>query len=133
MAYITVNDAAEAFQQAYQSRPLTKAAEFGSQPAPQRVPIAKSATLILKEAAAAVKPTDKFDVFLSHCLRDAEKILGVKAYIERQGLSVYVDWIDDPQLDRANVTAATADRLRVRMEMSLVMLFATSDNSPNSK
>jgi hypothetical protein len=40
--------------------------------------------------------TAKFDVFLSHCVRDARAIEGVKTLLSRTGLSVYVDWIDDP-------------------------------------
>lgn len=96
-------------------------------------PLQKTASVILKEAAAKFKATDTYDVFLSHCLKDADKILGVKAYIEEQGFSVYVDWIEDPQLDRGNVTPATADQLRARMSACASMVFATSENSPNSK
>ena len=36
-----------------------------------------------------------FDVFLSHSLRDALLIVGLKRLLEADGLSVYVDWISD--------------------------------------
>lgn len=60
-------------------------------------------------------------------------IAGVKAYLESQGQSVYVDWMDDPQLDRSRVTPATANLLRARMRSSESMLYATSETSPSSK
>ena len=40
-----------------------------------------------------------FDVFLSHSTNEAEDILlGVKMFLEDEGLSVYVDKYTDPQL-----------------------------------
>lgn len=94
---------------------------------------AKSAGTILKEDTANVPTTRTFDVFLSHSIKDSEVILGVKIVLEGQGLSVYVDWIEDPQLDRANVTPETAERLRTRMKQSKSLIYAHSNNSPDSK
>ncbi len=48
-------------------------------------------------------------LFLSHSTSDAEIILGVKGVLEDYGKTVYVDWLEDPQLDRRNVTAASAE------------------------
>jgi len=116
MAYLTISDTEGALQRTQARRQ-----------------IAKAATVVLKESASAFRSTDSFDVFLSHCLKDADKVLGVKAYLEEQHLKVYVDWIEDPQLDRGKVTPATADHLRTRMAACASMIFATSDNSPDSK
>ncbi len=77
--------------------------------------------------------TKRFDIFLSHSIADAEVILGVKELLESQGLSVYVDWVVDPQMDRRNVTPATAARLRERMNHCGYLLYATSQSSSNSK
>lgn len=74
-----------------------------------------------------------FDVFISHSYEDADVIAGVKAIIERSGLSAYVDWIEDAQLDRSQVSSATADQLRKRMDKCRFLLFATSNASPRSK
>lgn len=93
----------------------------------------KSAGAILKEEASNVSPTRTFDVFLSHSIKDSEVSLGVKVVLEQQGLSVYVDWIEDPQLDREDVTPQTADRLRTRMKQSKSLIYAHSNNSPASK
>jgi hypothetical protein len=90
------------------------------------------ANLRLRESARA--PTsDSFDVFLSHAHLDAQEILGVQRYLEAEGLTVYVDWLVDPQLDRARVTPATAARLRERMNRCGYLLYASSRASSDSK
>ena len=93
----------------------------------------KSASTILNEETARAKDTDRYDVFLSHCLADTESVVGLKAILESQGQSVYVDWIEDKQLNREKVTSATAAVLRKRMRQSDSLIFATSDVSPKSK
>jgi hypothetical protein len=82
---------------------------------------------------AQAPTTTRFDAFLSHSRLDADVILGVKNLLEAQGLAVYVDWIDDPQLDRAHVTAATAAQIKLRMGHCASLIFATSESSPKSK
>jgi hypothetical protein len=65
--------------------------------------------------SASTSPDSDFDIFLSHSYEDAEVITGIKGLIEDQGLSVYVDWVVDPEADRSRVTPATAEMLRRRM------------------
>lgn len=77
--------------------------------------------------------TYQFDVFLSHCSLDLKTVLGLRQYLKQTGLEVYVDSVDDPQLDRSHVTARTADVIRQRMRNSKSLYFATSDVSPTSK
>lgn len=74
-----------------------------------------------------------FDIFLSHSFQDSEVITGVKGFIEDQGLHVYVDWIEDPQADRSQVTAATAEMLRRRMNHCETLLYVSTDAATNSK
>ena len=58
---------------------------------------ARSSAAILKEADSTLaKRISRFDVFLSHSFKDATVILGIKRILEKQNLTVYVDWIDDP-------------------------------------
>jgi hypothetical protein len=83
--------------------------------------------------SASVPINTSFDIFMSHSFKDAEVIEGIKLLIEKTGVSVYVDWIEDAQLDRGQVTAETAQRLRQRMSHCGFLLFATSDASPDSK
>jgi hypothetical protein len=74
-----------------------------------------------------------FDIFLSHSSEDAEVIHGVYVSLRAEGLTVYVDWIEDPQADRSNVTAETADMLRNRMKHSGFLVYASSRTSSNSR
>jgi hypothetical protein len=83
--------------------------------------------------SAATSLSTQFDVFLSHSFLDAQIILGAKGMLEGQGLRVYVDWVEDHQLDRTRVTARTADVLRVRMRKSQSLIYATSATSSSSK
>ena len=83
-----------------------------------------------KEATAAYGP---FDVFLSHSVRDARVVLGIRRMLEGQGLKVYVDWIDDKEMDRSSVSPATADRLRRRMTDSRSLIYATSRAASKSR
>jgi hypothetical protein len=86
----------------------------------------------LRKSAAASMDTS-FDIFMSHSYEDAEVISGVKIMIERSGLMVYVDWVEDAQADRSNVTPETAEMLRQRMAHSRFLLYVSSKASPNSK
>lgn len=102
------------------------------QRARQETGIYKSAKLTL-ESLAAFAPTKTYDIFLSHSIRDADLILGMKGTLEDLGYSVYVDWIDDPQLDRSNVTPATAEKLREKMNSSKSLFYITTSNSDSSR
>lgn len=74
-----------------------------------------------------------FDVFLSHSFRDAVVIWGLKRMLEAQGLSVYVDWVEDASLDRRKVNATTAAHLRNRMKSCSSLIYATSQNASASR
>lgn len=87
----------------------------------------------IAKSAATAPITADFDIFMSHSYEDAEVIGGLKVLLEQAGFSVYVDWIQDAQLDRSTVTAATADMLRQRMKHCRHLLYATSKASANSK
>jgi TIR domain len=75
---------------------------------------------------------ETFDIFLSHSREDAILIRGLRDELTDLGLRVYVDWIEDPQLDRSNVTTETAAQLRSRMRQAKCLLFATSEAAKKS-
>ncbi len=77
--------------------------------------------------------TKTYDIFLSHSSGDAALVTGLKLELEDLGYSVYVDWIEDPKLSRANVTKDTALVLQVRMKQCKALLYAFSENAVNSK
>jgi hypothetical protein len=54
-------------------------------------------------------------------------------FLEDEGLSVYVDSVVDPQLDREKVTVDTAELLRGRMNRSRFLLYTTSTASTQSR
>jgi hypothetical protein len=91
----------------------------------------KSVTASLNEAAG---PEDRFNVFLSHSsAEDEEFLLGVKALLEDDGLSVYVDRYSDPHLSPDRVTRATAILLRQRLRASASLVYAYSSHSTMSR
>lgn len=112
MAYIRISEARAAAQAA--------------------LPIQKRAGQVLSEQARAFDAALSYDIFLSHSSEDAEIIYGVKRMIEALGLTVYVDWVEDPQLDRSRVTAKTAAVLRARMKTCSSLVYAHSANSSSS-
>lgn len=73
------------------------------------------------------------DIFLSHPFDDRELVLGVALIIEDLGYSVYLDWRDDPSLDRKSITGQTAGKLRARMKASRCLFYSTTENASNSK
>ena len=91
----------------------------------------RTADAILKEEASAVRSS--YDIFLSHSYLDKTDILGVKEFIEGKGHTVYVDWIDDKQLDRSKVDKSTAAQLRAAMKKCACLIYAYSPNITNSR
>nr|WP_237719485.1 toll/interleukin-1 receptor domain-containing protein [Pseudomonas luteola] len=88
---------------------------------------------MITESMESSKGATRFDVFLSHSINDAELVLGVKALLEEMGKKVYVDWADDPELDRSQVNKHTAERLRGRMKQSETLLYIATENATSSK
>lgn len=74
-----------------------------------------------------------FDVFLSHSSLDHDEVLMLVHLFNQCGYAVYVDWIYDPQLNRNNVTKATAKTLRIRMDQSRGLAYLATSHATNSK
>lgn len=75
---------------------------------------------------------ERFDIFLCHSSKDREEIRLLKAYLKDKGYNAYVDWIDDPQLDRTKVSQETAKILQKRMNNSRQLYYVLSSNSTTS-
>ena len=93
----------------------------------------KTAASILREHVEAQERQASWDIFMSHAFDDKEIILGATNLIEDMGFTVYLDWRDDPLLDRKHVTAKTAMVLRERMRTSKCLMYATTSNAAESK
>lgn len=87
----------------------------------------------LNEQRTFSASTKTYDIFLSHSSSDATLVTGLKLELEDLGYLVYVDWIEDPKLSRANVTKDTALVLQARMKQCKSLVYAFSENASNSK
>jgi len=93
-----------------------------------------AATRELRESAKRrLSSNARFDIFLSHRFLDAPYILQLRNYLQLLGYSVFVDWIEEPELDREKVTKKVTAHLNKIMGRSESLLFAVSENSPASK
>lgn len=95
--------------------------------------IYKSQNQILNESVSSFNEFKSYDIFLSHSSKDSELILGMKGILEDLGYSVYVDWVDDPLMDRTRVDKNTAGKLKERMRASDSLFYVTTDNAIDSK
>lgn len=109
---------------------ISEARSAGRALASRKVKTADRVVRDLHEAYASFK---SYDIFLSHSFSDAELILGVWEMLTNRGLSVYVDWLIDPILDRENVTPATAAKLRERMKSCSCLIYASSEHTTTSR
>lgn len=101
--------------------------------AAKRVKGSRSTRAVITESLESYREAHEFDIFLSHSSSDAELVIGIKELLEQTGKRVYVDWVDDPELDRSHVTKETADRLRQRMMQSGSLFYVATDNATKSK
>lgn len=86
----------------------------------------------LAEQARNFNPSETYDIFLSHSVKDAAVVLRIMKILESQGLTVYVDWVVDKNLDRSEVTPETARIIRDRLKASRSMLLILTSSSANS-
>ena len=93
----------------------------------------ESAGSILHKAASEFSQYKTYDIFISHSYSDADEILKLKQMIEEMDFTIYVDWIEDVQLDRSKVNKETAKLLRPRMKQCESLFFVTSVSSPGSR
>ena len=92
----------------------------------------KASSDLLVERVQKQASVAGFDIFLSHAFDDKELLEGSLLLLEDLGYSVYLDWKNDPQLDRTKVTTATADTLRKRMHSCRCLFFAVTPEAKDS-
>ena len=75
-----------------------------------------------------------FDVFLSHSSKDEKELLKIKSILNKQGFTVYIDWVNDRKmLNRANQDENTWNALFLRMDQSNRLLYVLTDNCISSE
>lgn len=77
--------------------------------------------------------TNRYDIFMSHSYLDKILIYQLIKLFNGAGYSVYVDWINDPELDREHVTELTAQLLRKRMKCCKGLSYIATSNIADSK
>lgn len=75
----------------------------------------------------------KYDVFLSHSTLDKKIILGMRAQLVDEGLSVYVDTVEDPDLGARELSHLVAERLKARMRQCRALLYIVTPNTTRSR
>ena len=92
-----------------------------------------SKSIRLDESVYEFSEKKGYDLFISHCFKDKELIRGLYSMFQTAGYNVYIDWIDDPNLNRANVDENTAALIKHRMDSCKAMAYVSTVNSPTSK
>jgi len=87
---------------------------------------------MLIQYAESFEFTKTYDIFLSHSYDDARIIKALRDEITEMNYEVYVDWIEDPKLDRERVSKNNALLLRNRMRRCKCLFYATSDSAEKS-
>lgn len=92
-----------------------------------------SETRILNENYTVFSKKESYDLFISHSFLDKKLILTLIDLFNNAGYSVYVDWIDDKNLDRNNVSPKTANVIKNRISNCKGLSYIATRNIVNSK
>ena len=95
--------------------------------------IYENADLAMRYDSVQNRRVKEYDIFLSHRSLDKRLVLTLVNLFNESGYSVYVDWIEDTQLDRSSVNKNTAQVLRNRMNSSKGLSYVATSNSTISK
>lgn len=88
---------------------------------------------LLTESRRSFSVYKSYDIFLSHSYLDKDVVLGLSIELGNQGYAVYVDWIEDPSLDRSSITNENALLIKERMKVSKSLLYAVSPHAQESR
>lgn len=132
MALFTIEQLRNRVSQENISTPLGRAYESLEQKSKNILNKALNEQKLFSEGGE-VSEEKMWDIFLSHSSHDATIVSGLKLELEDMGYDVYVDWIEDPQLNRARITKRTAETLKRRMNNCESLFYAYSVNASASK
>lgn len=108
--------------------------EFLQSEAKQRNIYASSQTRILNESYNLFSANKtNYDLFLSHSYLDKDLVLTLVQLFTKAGYYVYVDWVDDVQLDINNVTVASANFIKSRIKKCKSLSYISTSSIVSSK
>lgn len=88
---------------------------------------------IITESLQHFDTSITFDLFISHSFKDKDYVVGLDYLFTAAGYTVYIDWIEDSQLDRDNVTPKTAAWIKARIAQSKGAAYVATANSSQSR
>lgn len=87
---------------------------------------------MIKQYAKSFEHFKTYDIFLSHSYDDARIIKALRDELTEMKYEVYVDWIEDPVLNRERVSKHNAIVIKNRMRRCKCLFYATSDSAKKS-
>lgn len=94
---------------------------------------ARNQGVAVTEGFTRFASSKKYDLFISHSFNDRELVAGLYHLFYKSGYEVYIDWIDDKQLNRHYVTSETANLIKNRIKASAGTAYISTTNSTSSK
>ena len=88
---------------------------------------------LFSESTVRFDASQQYDLFISHSFCDNELVSGLYELFQRAGYKVYIDWVNDKELDRYNVSTETASTIKKRIEASKGMAYISTSNSSYSR
>ena len=110
---------------------LTK--QYLASEAPKRSISSYSKSRIAEANSTVFSSTKEYDLFISHSYLDKQLVLTLVELFNQANYSVYVDWIEDGDLDRSAVTARTAEVIRNRLKQCRGLSYIATSSITNSK
>lgn len=74
-----------------------------------------------------------YDIFLSHSYSDSEAVALASSALKKRGFSVFVDWEDNPDADRAPGSPQVARKVKDALRRSTCLLSLASGNAEQSR
>jgi hypothetical protein len=113
-----------------QSMALIKRSELGTNEAPGLRDLLEKTALVelLADNLAGKVNNTEFDVFLCHAFLDALEAKKIREWLEGEGLTTYVDRMDEAELSRELASAGKSDFLKERVRNCKALVFVTSES-----
>ncbi len=100
----------------------------------QFTPIVTPRDLLKAIYNSPLEKMKEYDLFLSHSYKDKDKLIELKDTLNRLGLNVYMDWVNDrDELPRTLTSADTAAVITERIKSSKAILYVHTTTSLDSK
>jgi hypothetical protein len=87
----------------------------------------------LQKAVKSLSLRDDYDIFLSHRYDDKDYVDGLYEILENMGYTCFVDWKQEPGLNRSTVDREVADWIRQAIARSKCLLYAFTQGSQDSR